>query len=109
MTLAAAYGAYFGGGLGIILFATLALGTGRSLRELNGLKTLIALVADTVAMLAFGILGPVHWFYVPGLAASSLVGGMVGVRVAKRIDTRVLRTVVVALGLGVGIRLLALA
>jgi uncharacterized membrane protein YfcA len=106
VAVAAAYGAYFGGGLGIILLAALALCLQRALGELNGLKTLLALVANTVALLVFVVDGQVRWTYVLAMAPASLAGGIAGARFARRLDARVLRAVVVLFGTCAGLRLL---
>ena len=103
---ASVYGAYFGGGLGIILLAVLALGMRSDLQRLSGLKALLALVINTVAVLGFVVFGPVHWVAVAVIAPASFLGGLLGARLARYLDPAVLRAAVVALGLGVGIRLL---
>jgi uncharacterized membrane protein YfcA len=105
--LAAIYGAYFGGGLGIILVAVLAIGLNSDIKQLNGLKTLLALVVNTCALLGFVVFGPVDWSAVAVVAPASFAGGIIGARLAQRLNPRTLRAAVVALGLGVGIRLLA--
>jgi uncharacterized membrane protein YfcA len=104
--VASIYGAYFGGGLGIIVFAVLALGLDRELAQLNGLKTMLALVINTVALIGFAIFGPVDWAAAALIAPASFLGGIVGARIGRRLDPRTLRIAVVLLGCGVGVRLL---
>jgi uncharacterized protein len=104
--VASVYGAYFGGGLGIILVAVLAIGLDSNIKELNGLKTLLALVINTCALIGFAFFGPVDWTAVAVVAPASFIGGLLGARIAQRLDPRVLRAAVVTLGVGVGIRLL---
>jgi hypothetical protein len=104
--LAATYGAYFGGGLGIVLLAILALTLRADLRRLNGLKTALSLLINTVALVGFALFGPVDWLAVAIIAPASLVGGSVGAALALRLDSRSLRRVVVIFGCGVGVRLL---
>jgi uncharacterized membrane protein YfcA len=103
---AAVYGGYFGGGLGIILFAILALGVDSDLQHLNGVKTLLAMVVNTVALLGFALFGPVDWVAAALVAPASVLGGVLGARLAQRLDPRLLRVGVVLLGCGAGIRLL---
>jgi uncharacterized membrane protein YfcA len=103
---AAVYGAYFGGGLGIILVAVLALGLEADIQRLNGLKTLLTLVVNTVALAGFVLFGPVNWAAAALISPASFVGGAVGARMAQRLDPRVLRLAVVLLGLVVSIQLL---
>lgn len=98
----AVYGGYFGGGLGVILLAVIGLTIAAPLREINALKSIVSLIVATVALAAFVIFGPVRWADVAVAAPAALVGGVLGGRLAVSVDERVLRAVVVALGLGVG-------
>jgi uncharacterized protein len=104
--LAAVYGGYFGGALGVILIATLSLFAHDSLVRLNALKGLLSLVVATVTVVYFAIGAPVHWLAVAVLAPTTLVGGYLGARVARRSPERVLRAAVVLLGMAVGVYLL---
>lgn len=107
-TLAAgAYGAYFGGGLGVMLLGVLALFLADALQRLNALKSLLSLVINTVALVAFVIFAPVAWLAVAIIAPTSLIGGYAGARVVRRLDARILRGVVVVFGVAVGAYLLA--
>ena len=54
----------------------------------------------------FALRAPVDWAAVGLLAPSTLVGGYLGARLARRLPENVLRAAVVLLGLGVGIYLL---
>ncbi|MBW0092909.1 sulfite exporter TauE/SafE family protein [Pseudonocardia sp. KRD-184] len=104
--LAAIYGGYFGGALGVILIATLSLCVGDHLRRVNALKGLLSLVVATVTVAVFAFGAPVDWLAVALLAPTTLIGGFLGARVAQRLPENVLRWAVVLLGLGVGIALL---
>jgi uncharacterized membrane protein YfcA len=103
---AAVYGGYFGGALGVILIATLSLCAGDELRRLNATKGVLSLVIGSVSVVIFALRAPVNWAAVGLLAPSTLVGGYLGARLARRLPENVLRTAVVLLGLGVGIYLL---
>ncbi|MGE3285416.1 MAG: sulfite exporter TauE/SafE family protein [Pseudonocardia sp.] len=104
--LAGIYGGYFGGALGVILIATLALCAHDGLVRLNALKGLLALVVATVTVVIFAVAAPVDWLAVALLAPTTLIGGYVGARIARRLREDVLRWCVVTLGLAVGIYLL---
>jgi hypothetical protein len=104
--VAGAYGAYFGGGLGVILLAVLNAFVGSGLRGLNAVKAVLALLINTVALVAFVGFGPVTWWAVAAGAPAAVVGGVVGARLADRVDVVVLRRTVVVLGLAAGIALL---
>jgi uncharacterized membrane protein YfcA len=104
--VAGAYGAFFGGGLGVILLAVLNMFTGGDLTRNNALKAVLQLVVNSVALVAFVAFGPIAWWAVAVGAPCSFGGGIVGGRVAGRLDPLVLRRVVVVLGLVVGVVLL---
>jgi uncharacterized protein len=104
--LAAVYGGYFGGALGVILIATLSLFAHDTLVRLNALKGLLSLVVATVTVVYFAIGAPVDWPAVAVLAPTTLVGGYLGARVARRSPEGVLRAAVVLLGMTVGVYLL---
>jgi uncharacterized membrane protein YfcA len=107
--LAAVYGGYFGGALGVILIATLSMFAHDTLVRLNALKGLLSLVVATVTVVYFAIGAPVDWPAVAVLAPTTLVGGYIGARVARRSPEGVLRTAVVVLGMTVGVYLLVTA
>lgn len=101
--VAAVYGAYFGGGLGVILLAVLGIFVADHLQRLNGLKAAISLLVNTIALLAFALFGPVDWAAVAIVAPASLLGGYVGGRFARRLPPDVLRTTIVVFGVVVAI------
>ncbi len=105
VSLAAVYGGYFGGALGVILIAVLALFAHDSLVRLNGLKVALSLVAATVTVVIFGLRAPVDWAAVAVVAPTTLVGGYAGARVARRLREAPLRWSVVVLGVGVAVYL----
>lgn len=104
--LAAGYGAYFGGGLGVLLLACLGLFLVDDLQRINGLKTALSLVINAVSLVAFALFGPVDWATVAVVAPAALLGGYLGARLARRLDPARLRTTVVLFGLVVGVALL---
>lgn len=104
--LASVYGAYFGAGVGIMLLAVLGTLLPVDLQRANGIKNALSTAINTVAMLAFAVLGPVDWAAVLVMASASLIGGVAGARVAKRLPARGLRAFVIAFGAVVGVALL---
>lgn len=101
--LAAVYGAYFGGGLGVILLAVLGIFLTDHLQRLNGLKAAISLLVNSVALAAFAVFGPVDWTAVAIVAPASLIGGYVGGRLARRLSPDVLRSTIVVFGVVVAV------
>ncbi|MFW6694794.1 sulfite exporter TauE/SafE family protein [Streptomyces sp. MAR4 CNX-425] len=96
---AGAYGAYFGAGLGVILFATLAL-LQHEVQQANALKALLSLAVNLVAAVLFAFFAPVDWGVAAVLAVTSLVGGVAGGRFARRLSDRNLRLAVLLAGIG---------
>jgi uncharacterized protein len=104
--LAAAYGAYFGAGVGIMMLAILGIFVADTLQRLNALKGLLSLLVAVVAAIAFALLADVSWVAVGVMAAASLLGGQLGVVLARRLNDQLLRWLVIAFGVAVGLRLL---
>ncbi len=98
-------GGYFAAGLGILMLAVLGFFVPEDLHRLNALKGALSLVVGSVSALWFGVFGPVQWSAALILAISGLIGGLVGVRHARRLAPAALRRLVVGFGLLVGIAL----
>ncbi|MGB6164188.1 MAG: sulfite exporter TauE/SafE family protein [Pseudonocardiaceae bacterium] len=105
--LAAIYGGYFGGALGVILIAVLALTTRDDLRRLNAVKGVLSLIISVVSVVVFAIGAPVDWLVVTLLAPANLVGGFLGAKLVGRLPAPVLRAAVVVVGLAVSTYLFA--
>ena len=104
---AAVYGGYFGGALGVILIAVLAVTAHDDLRRLNAVKGMLSLIISVVSVAVFTIGAPVDWAVVALLAPTTLVGGFLGAKLAGRLPAPVLRVAVVVVGLAVSIYLFA--
>jgi hypothetical protein len=104
--VAGGYGAYFGGGLGVVLLATLNAFVGGDIHRLNAMKNVLSLLVNTVALLAFVGFGPVAWETVAVGAPASLLGGIAGGRLASRLPAVALRRAVIAFSVAVGVALL---
>ena len=100
------YGGYFGAAQGVILLAMLAVFVPDDLRRSNALKNVLAGTVNTVAAVVFIAFADVDWRAAALIALGSVVGGALGAKVGRRIPSVVLRVAVVALGLGVAVRLL---
>lgn len=97
-TLAAVYGGYFSAALGVVVLAVLGLAFDDTLQRLNALKALLQLVIGVVSALGFALLTSVAWTAVAIVAPASVVGGEVGVRLARRVSDRALRVGIVTYG-----------
>ena len=103
--LATIYGGYFGGALGVIIIGVLALTMADDLKKLNAIKGWLSLVDCCVSVAIFGLFGPVDWWAVAVAAPTTLLGGYVGARVARKLNDKVLRFSVISLGVAVSIYL----
>ena len=104
--LAAAYGAYFGAGVGIMMLAILGIFLTDNLQRLNALKGLLSFLISVVAAVSFLLFADVSLLAVAVMAVASLLGGQLGVLLARRLNDRTLRWLVIAFGVAVGLRLL---
>ena len=103
----AAYGGYFGAGIGILMLASLGLMGLRDIHQMNALKTLLSSLINGIALLYFAVKGLVVWHIALLMAAGAVCGGYWGARIAKRIDQNYLRFFIMAVGLVVSAWLFA--
>jgi uncharacterized membrane protein YfcA len=89
------YGGYFGAAQGIILMSLLRYCFTDDLQRLNGLKNVLAAVANGVAAVLFVFVAPVKWGPAALIAGGSIVGAQVAARYGRRIPSNVLRWIVV--------------
>jgi len=97
--LAAIYGGYFGAGLGVILMAVLGLLLNESLTRINALKQSTSFCINIIAAVYFCFSGLVIWPVVALMIAGSLTGGIMGGKMASRINPEILRWIIVFTGL----------
>ena len=100
---AAIYGGYFGAGLSVIILAVLGLVIDDNLTRLNALKQAVAFCVNVTAAIFFLFSGQVMWGAAAVMAVGALGGGILGGRLAGRIRPKVLRVVVVTIGVMVAI------
>src|SRR6266540_2274218 len=74
-----------------------------TLQRVNALKTSLTAVVNGVVAVAFAFLGPVVWSAAVVLAGTTMVGGMLGAVVARRLSDRALRWAVVVIGLAAAV------
>jgi uncharacterized membrane protein YfcA len=97
------YGGYFGGAMGIIMLAYLSLIGGMEIHQMNAIKNLLAGLVNGVASVYFVARGMVDARAAALMTAGAIVGGLVGARIARRIQPRVVRWIVIAIGLGLAL------
>ena len=101
------YGGYFGAAQGVILITLLAIFLEDDLQRLNATKNVLALLVNGVASVVFVLVTRVDWAVVALIAAGSILGGQLGATVGRRLPGPVLRGVILIVGLGAAIRLIA--
>lgn len=106
MFFASVYGAYFGAGLGVVMLAVLGTALPDPLVRINGLRSVLALVVNTVAVVIFVVHAHVAWTAAALMTGCALVGGYIGSRLSRRVPPAALRAVVITLGLVTAVRLL---
>ncbi|MGQ0624267.1 MAG: sulfite exporter TauE/SafE family protein [Sporichthyaceae bacterium] len=102
-----AYGGYFGAAQGILLIAVLGVLLSDDLHRLNATKNVLALVANFVAAAVFIALEDIDWAIAALIAGGSVVGGVLGARLARRLPPAALRAAILAIGTVAIVRLLA--
>ncbi|WP_370248561.1 sulfite exporter TauE/SafE family protein [Nocardioides sp.] len=93
------YGGYFGAAQGVLLMGVLGSGVPQDLQRSNGLKNVLAGAVNGVAGLVYAVVADVDWTVVALLAVGSVLGGVLGARVGRRLPPVVLRVVIVVVGL----------
>jgi len=94
------YGGYFGAAQGILLVGIMSILMVISLQRINGLKNVLATVANAVAAVVFMIVGwdLIDWSVAGLIAAGALAGGYVGAKVGRRLSPGLLRGLIVIIG-----------
>ncbi|MEV7428159.1 sulfite exporter TauE/SafE family protein [Nocardioides sp. NPDC092400] len=107
VVLTGVYGGYFGAGAGVMMIAVLALGLDVDLGVIAGIRTTSLMASNIVAGLVFTVVADVDWAVVAVLALSSVGGGYLGARIARRLPASVLRAAVLVAGVVAAVTLLA--
>jgi len=102
---AAVYIGYFGAAGGVLMIVVLTTLVSEPLIRVNALKNSILGSANGVAAIIFAVFAPVHWLFVPPLAAGFLVGGFTGPRLARRLPVTALRVFMALCGLALAVKL----
>lgn len=94
----AIYGGYFGAGIGVLMLAGLSFAGLDDIHQMNALKVLLATLINLVAAIIFLFSHEISWRYAGPMAAASIVGGFLGMSVARRIKPDRLRAVILMIG-----------
>jgi uncharacterized membrane protein YfcA len=94
----AIYGGYFGGGIGILMLATLGLMGMENINEMNAVKTLLQTCINGVAVITFIVAGAVEWPQAILMIVGAIIGGYGGAYYARKIEQRWVRLFVILVG-----------
>lgn len=94
----ATYGGFFGGGIGIMMLAALAITGMANVHSMNGLKNWLATCINGVAVVTFVVAGAVLWPQALVMLVGAIVGGYAGASTARKLDAKVIRRFVILVG-----------
>src|SRR5579875_3682857 len=100
------YGGYFGAAQGVLLMGFLGLLLAESLQRQNALKNVLAGLVNLVAAIVFVATTHIDWTAAALVAAGSIVGGVLGALVGRRLPPPVLRATIVVVGVAAIVKLL---
>src|ERR1035437_10034009 len=101
------YGGYFGAAQGILLLAILGLALEEELQRINAVKVVLAGLVNLVAGIVFVCVAHIAWLPTVLIAAGSILGGVLGAHGGRRLAPRVLRGLIVVVGIAAIVHLLA--
>jgi uncharacterized membrane protein YfcA len=105
--LTGVYGGYFGAAQGVLLMGFLGLMLEESLQRQNALKNVLAGLVNLVAAIVFVATAHIDWAAAGLLAAGSIIGGVLGARIGRRLRPAALRALIVVVGVAAIVKLLA--
>lgn len=95
--LIAVYGGYFGGGMGLLMLATMAMAGMPDIHPMNALKSVLAVAINAAAFIALLGSGLIEVKAALVLSLAAIGGGFVAARFATRLPPRAARTLVLTL------------
>ena len=107
--ISGAYASYFGAGVGVLLLAIFGILLDEDIQRLNGLKNVLILVANMLGVLIFAFSGQVDWLAAAILIVTAYLGGLLGARLARRLNPATLRQAVIWFGVIVAVALFVTA
>jgi hypothetical protein len=98
------YGGYFGGGIGFLMLAALTA-AGLAMRHAGATKNALAGVMNASAVLIFVFSPEVRWLQAGVASAGAITGGVMGGLMLHRFNERMLRLLIVLIGIALTIGL----
>jgi uncharacterized membrane protein YfcA len=98
------YGGYFGGGIGFLMLAAL-IAAGLALRIAGATKNVLASIMNASAVAIFVFSPDVRWLQAAICSAGAIIGGVAGGLLMTRVNERLLRSMIIILGVALTIGL----
>ena len=92
------YGGYFGAGIGIMMLAALSLMGHTDIHQMNGLKNLLAVAINGIAIVYLVFTDLIRWDDALLMAVGSIIVALIAAGTARRVGRGAVRHVVVAVG-----------
>jgi uncharacterized membrane protein YfcA len=96
----AVYGGYFGGGIGIVMLAMLAVLGMTDVHAMNALKSVMGFVINGVAVVVFIAARAVYWRQGVVMIVGGIAGGYFGAHYAQKLPASWIRWFVILVGTG---------
>ena len=96
--LVGVYGGYFGAGIGIMMLAALSLMGHTDIHQMNGLKNLLAVAINGIAIVYLMFTDLIRWDDAILMSLGAIVGALIGAGAARRVGRAAVRHVVVVVG-----------
>lgn len=94
------YIGYFGAGAGFLIISLLSVFGFEDLNEMNAMKVVSTTLANGIACVVFAVSGKVEWRFCLAAMVTCAIGGYSSARIAQRANPKILRAMVVVIGLG---------
>jgi uncharacterized protein len=98
--LISVYGGYFGAGMGILMLAAYALANLGNIHTMNGVRSLLGLAINGVAIAWFILHGAIVWRPALLMVVGATTTGYAGAAIARRIDPASVRRLVMLIAWG---------
>lgn len=94
------YIGYFGAGAGFLMMSVLAIFGIQNINQVNALKVVATTTANGIAVVTFIVEKQILWKYCLLMMLAAAVGGYLGARYSRGLNPRLMRMLVVVIGLG---------
>lgn len=94
----AVYGGYFGGGIGIMMLASLGIMGMDNIHAMNAVKNLLTSIINGIAVVIFIAYGIIYWPQALVMIVGSIIGGYGSSYYARKIDQKYIRAFVIVVG-----------